>query len=94
MTLKAKISTKTPVILVANPKTDNAKFDPTDAHRPVIVQANVKESTLSRMDLVFFIFSRPVGAEEEHRRATSIFDKMDGVDPASRSGDPPSRLHV
>ena len=87
MTLKAKISTKTPVILVANPKTDNAKFDPTDAHRPVIVQANVKESTLSRMDLVFFIFSRPVGAEEEHRRATSIFDKMDGVDPASRSGD-------
>jgi len=87
MTLKAKIPTKTPVILVANPKTDNAKFDPTDAHRPIIDQANVKESTLSRMDVVYFIFDEGVGAEEEFRRASSIFDKMDGVDPASRSGE-------
>ena len=87
MSVKAKLTTKTPVILVANPKTENAKFDPTDPHRPVVEQANVKESTLSRCDLVYFLFDEEVSEEEEHRRAASIFDKMDGVDPSSRSSD-------
>ena len=87
MSVKAKLTTKTPVILVANPKTENAKFDPTDPHRPIVEQANMKDSTLSRMDLVFFLFDEEVSQEEEERRAASIFDKMDGVDPSSRSSD-------
>ena len=85
--LKAKVKTKVPVIMVANPKTESAKFDPTDPHRSVVEQANVKESLLSRSDLVYFLFDEEVSAEEEERRASSIFDKMDGVDPSSRSSD-------
>lgn len=88
LSVKAKLTTKTPVILVANPKkSDNAKFDPTDEHMSIIEQAGLKESTMSRMDLSYFLFDEKVSEEEEFRRAASIFDKMDGVDPASRSSD-------
>ncbi len=88
LSVKAKLTTKTPVILVANPKkSDNAKFDPTDPNRSIIEQAGLKESTQSRMDASYFLFDEKVGEEEEFRRAASIFDKMDGVDPSSRSSD-------
>jgi len=85
MTIKATIRTRAPVILIANPKkSDNAKFDPTDPNRTIVQQAGMKESTMSRMDLSYFIFDERVSEDEELRRASSIFDKMDGVDPSSR----------
>jgi replicative DNA helicase Mcm len=87
MSVKAKLTTKTPVIIVANPKTETAKFDPLDPHRPVVAQANMKDSTLTRMELVFFLFDEKVSEAEEERRAASIFDKMDGIDPSARSSD-------
>ena len=65
MSLKGTVSTRTPVVLIANPlKSDNAKFDPFDPHRSIIQQAGFKESTMTRMDLAYFPFDEKNSAEE------------------------------
>jgi len=87
MTLKGKVATKCPVLLIANPKKgDSAKFDP-DSMVPLSDQAGIKKSTMTRGDLVYFLLDYGVTEDEEMLRAMSILSKMNGLNPTFGEGD-------